>query len=165
MMHNTLSSYEKVLIADDDEPTRILLRTVITKWGYHVLEANNGEEAWKALQEPDPPKLLVIDWLMPELDGLTLCERVRKQIVSQPYIIFLTRLSETANIIKGLEAGADEFLIKPVNYPELHIRLLAGERIIKYRNLLHRKEHELQAYMVYAKTLETLLYLLLKGKS
>ncbi|OGT44252.1 MAG: hypothetical protein A3F42_02435 [Gammaproteobacteria bacterium RIFCSPHIGHO2_12_FULL_37_34] len=161
---SALISSEKVLIADDDEPTRILLRTAISKWGYQVIEATHGEQAWDLLQQPDAPKLLVVDWLMPQLDGLALCERIRNQLVLQPYIIFLTRLSGTPNILKGLEAGADEFLIKPVNYSELHIRLLAGERIVKYRDIVISKNQELQVCLTYINTLEQLLYLILEGK-
>ncbi|OGT37700.1 MAG: hypothetical protein A3F11_11370 [Gammaproteobacteria bacterium RIFCSPHIGHO2_12_FULL_37_14] len=164
MAEPTLASYEKVMIADDDEPTRILLRTAISKWGYQVVEANDGEEAWRILQQPDSPKLLIVDWLMPELDGLALCERIRQKLIFQPYIIFLTRLSGTPNILKGLEAGADEFLIKPINYSELHIRLLAGEKIIKYRDIIINQNKDIQTCLSYIKGLEFLLFDFLKGK-
>lgn len=137
----------KILIADDDEATRILLRAAITQWGYQIVEASNGEEAWQILQQPDPPKILIIDWVMPKLDGLSLCKKIEKELNYHPYIIFLTRMSGTENVIEGLEAGADEFLLKPFDMAELRIRIFAGERIIKYRDKLEEKNIELQEYV------------------
>lgn len=129
----------RVLIADDDPPTRILLRAAITQWGYHVIEASDGEEAWNILKAPDAPQLLIVDWLMPTLDGIGLCERIRKNLSYHPYIILLTQVAGTANIIIGLEAGADEFLSKPFNMAELRSRLSVGSRIIRYQ--LELAEH------------------------
>lgn len=121
----------RVLIADDDPPTRMILRAAISQWGYTIQEAINGEDAWKILAEPNPPQLLILDWLMPKLDGITLCARIRKELNFHPYIILLTQVTGTANIVKGLEAGADEFLSKPFNTAELKSRLSVGARIIK----------------------------------
>jgi DNA-binding response OmpR family regulator len=126
----------KVLIADDDPPTRILLRAAITQWGYEVVEASNGEEAWDVLKKPNPPQLLILDWLMPKLDGITLCSRIKKEHIPHTYTILLTQVTGTTNIIKGLEAGADEFLSKPFNMAELRSRLSVGARIIKFENAL-----------------------------
>lgn len=137
----------KVLIADDDEATRILLRMALTQWGYQVVEARDGEEAWKILLQPDPPQILTLDWLMPKLDGVSLCKRIEKELNFHPYIIFLTRMAGTENVIQGLEAGADEFIFKPFDLPELRIRVFAGERIIKYRNQLTEKNQQLQEYV------------------
>jgi DNA-binding response OmpR family regulator/HPt (histidine-containing phosphotransfer) domain-containing protein len=137
----------KILIADDDEATRILLRAAIKQWGYQIVEASNGEEAWEILQLPDPPRILILDWVMPKLDGVSLCKRIDKELGYHPYIIFLTRMSGTENVIEGLEAGADEFLLKPFDLAELRIRIFAGERIIKYRNQLAEQNSELQSYI------------------
>lgn len=137
----------KVLTADDDEATRILLKAAITQWGYHVVEAEDGEEAWKILQQPDPPQILILDWVMPKLDGIALCQRIAKELKYHPYIIFLTRKSGTENVIQGLEAGADEFLLKPFDLAELRIRIFAGERILKYRNKFEEQNVELQNYI------------------
>src|SRR5690348_12165474 len=126
----------KVLIADDDPPTRILLRAAISQWGYEVVEASNGEEAWQILQQPIPPRLLILDWLMPKLDGISLCERIKREQLIHPYTILLTQVTGTTNIIKGLEAGADEFLSKPFNMAELRSRLSVGARIIRFENAL-----------------------------
>ena len=122
----------KLLIADDDTPTRILLRAAILQWGYEVIEAKDGEEAWNILKQPNAPRLVILDWLMPKLDGLSICKRCKAELTVQPYIILLTQVSGTDNLLKGLDAGADEFLSKPFNMAELRSRLSIGARIIKY---------------------------------
>jgi DNA-binding response OmpR family regulator/HPt (histidine-containing phosphotransfer) domain-containing protein len=136
-----------VLITDDDEATRLLLRAAITPWGYKVVEAKDGEDAWSILQQQDPPQILVLDWLMPRLDGIGLCQRIQEKLNYHPYIIFLTRMAGTENVIQGLEAGADEFILKPVDLAELRIRIFAGERIIKYRNQLVEQNKLLKDYL------------------
>lgn len=134
----------KVLVADDDPPTRILLRAAISQWRFEIVEAKNGEEAWDILQKTDAPQLLILDWMMPKLSGLDLCKRIRQELPSQPYIILLTQISGAENAIKGLEAGADEFLSKPFNMAELHSRLTVGARIISYKNTLAVQTKQLQ---------------------
>lgn len=121
----------KVLIADDDAPTRILLRAAVSQWGYEVVDAADGEEAWNILQKPDVPQLMIVDWLMPKLDGIDLCRRIKAEMKTSPYIILLTQLSGTTNIVKGLEAGANEFLSKPFNMAELQSRLSMGKRLVE----------------------------------
>lgn len=130
--HQTQVKPLKVLIADDDPPTRLLLKAGILRWGYQVIEAADGEEAWKKLQGPEPPDLLILDWVMPNLDGVGLCQRIKQQLSYKPYIILLTQIVGSQNIIKGLEAGADEYLSKPFNMAELQSRISVGARLIKY---------------------------------
>ncbi|MFZ2315062.1 MAG: response regulator transcription factor [Gammaproteobacteria bacterium] len=131
----------KVLIADDDAPTRILLRAAVSQWGYEMVEAKDGQEAWDIMQKPDSPRLAIIDWQMPKIDGITICERSKKELSHYPYIILLTQVSGSANLVAALEAGADEFLSKPFNMAELHSRLSIGKRIVEYQtNLIQRKE-------------------------
>jgi DNA-binding response OmpR family regulator len=141
----------KVLIADDDPPTRILLRAAISQWGYDVVEADDGEKAWEILGQSDAPRLLILDWLMPRLDGLALCERIKQGFVARPYIILLTQVAGTPNIIKGLEAGADEFLSKPFNMAELRSRLSVGARIVRFEKSLAQHNQELQSYVTHLK--------------
>lgn len=148
----------KVLIADDDAPTRILLRAAISQWGYEVLEAADGEEAWTLLQNPDAPKLMIVDWLMPKLDGIDLCRRIKNESKHHPYIILLTQLTGTTNIVKGLEAGANEFLSKPFNMAELQSRLSVGKRIISFEESITKKNQELKAYFVEMKELSDTLH-------
>lgn len=136
-----------VLVADDDTPTRILLRAAIAQWGYTVIEAKDGEEAWEVMQGQAAPRLLIIDWLMPKLNGIELCERIKREVSQYSYIILLTQQVGTTNIIKGLEAGADEFLSKPFNMAELRSRLSIGNRIISYELLLDRQNNKLKDYV------------------
>lgn len=144
--HSTEKSL-KVLIADDDKPTRILLRAAISQWGYEIVEAQDGEEAWNLLQHEDAPRLLILDWLMPKIDGITLCERCKNQLSNnQPYIILLTQLTGIDNVAKGIEAGADEFLTKPFNLVELRSRLSVGAKIVKYGHEILKKTNELHGY-------------------
>lgn len=119
-----------VLVADDDAPTRILLKAAISQWGYNVIEAKDGEEAWAIMNQKNAPRILILDWLMPKIDGITLCERSRKELTVQPFIILLTQMSGSTNAVKGIELGADEFLSKPFNMAELKSRLSIGSRII-----------------------------------
>ncbi|MBA3661152.1 MAG: response regulator transcription factor [Gammaproteobacteria bacterium] len=137
-----LSYPSKILIAEDDEAMRMLLSTAILGWGYEVVEASDGEEAWKIMQSPEAPSILILDWLMPKLNGVELCERIRASLDFHPYIIFLTQVSGVENMIKGLEAGANEFLLKPVNFQELRIRVFAGSRIVECLQVIdqHKKE-------------------------
>jgi len=132
----------RVLIADDDPPTRMLLRAAISQWGYQIVEAADGEEAWKILQEKDMPQLLILDWLMPKLDGIGLCSRIKNEMAKRPYIIFVTQMSGAANITKALEAGTDEFLSKPFNMAELRCRLNVGLRIIRLTQELEKLQNK-----------------------
>lgn len=129
----------KILVADDDLPTRVLLRAAITQWGYEVIEAGDGEAAWDILKEKDSPRILILDWMMPKLDGIGLCMRIKNELDYHPYIILLTQMSGTANVTKGLEAGADEFLSKPFNMAELKSRLSVGIKIIGYESQLSKQ--------------------------
>lgn len=138
----------RVLIADDDTPTRMLLRAAISQWGYDVIEAKDGDEAWQLLLQDDAPRLLILDWLMPKLDGITICSRSRKELSFSPYIILLTQMTGITNLIKGLEAGADEFLSKPFNMAELKSRLSIGARIIRSENLLAAKAQSMAQLML-----------------
>ena len=143
-MHSQPFDSPKILIADDDPSTRLLLRTAMVQWGYQVVEANNGEEAWDILQKPNPPQILILDWIMPKLDGISLCRRIEKELIFRPYIIFLTSMTGADNAVMGLEAGADEFILKPFELTDLRIRVFAGERIIKSRHQLQEASLILQ---------------------
>jgi DNA-binding response OmpR family regulator len=147
----------KVLIADDDPPTRVLLRAAISQWGYQVIEAQNGEEAWDLLQQADAPRLIILDWLMPKIDGIDLCRRIKKSLEYHPYVILLTQVAGTSNIIKGLEAGADEFLSKPFNMAELRSRLSVASRIINFE--IEMKLHNAQLMQMSLAYLYLLTYL------
>jgi signal transduction histidine kinase len=128
----------KVLIADDDSVSRRMLQSFLQKWGYEVTAVPNGAEAWR-LFEGDLFPMVITDWMMPELDGPGLIGRIRS--AHRPgyvYAMLLTARSQTADLVEGMEAGADDFLTKPFDRDELRVRLRAGERII-------RLEHNLRA--------------------
>ena len=121
----------KILIAEDDPISRYVLEANLLKWGYEVLVASDGGEAWEIIQQPESPSLIISDWMMPRMDGLALCREIRNMEKSEyVYFIILTTKGEKKNIIEGLEAGADDFLIKPFNQEELKYRIRIGERII-----------------------------------
>jgi two-component system cell cycle response regulator len=121
----------KILIAEDDPVSRRVLEANLVEWGYDVMIASDGSEAWELLQKPDAPNLVISDWMMPHMDGLELCRRIRQMERSgYIYFIILTAKGRKEDIIEGLEAGADDFLIKPFDRQELKYRAKIGERII-----------------------------------
>lgn len=127
----------KLLIADDDLTSRAMLAAVSRKWGYEPISVEDGEEAWQILQEPDAPLLLLIDWEMPRLDGLGLCRRIRQQASDNPpFIILLTSRNETDDVVAGLEAGANNYIVKPFANAELKARLQVGERMLELQGEL-----------------------------
>lgn len=121
----------KILIAEDDPISRRILEANLLEWGYEVVVASDGGEAWEIIQQPESPNLIISDWMMPRMDGLALCREIRNMEKSEYiYFIILTAKGEKKDIIKGLEAGADDFLTKPFNQQELKYRTRIGERII-----------------------------------
>lgn len=121
----------KALVADDNPGFRTVLERMLRKWGYEVVPASNGLEALAALQAPDPPRLAILDWMMPGLDGVEVCRRVRENN-QEPYIyiLLLTAKDTAEELVEGMEAGADDYLRKPVDSHELRVRVRAGRRIL-----------------------------------
>jgi len=131
----------KLLIADDDLTSRTMLAAVTRKWGFESIAVEDGEAAWQVLQKSDPPLLLLIDWEMPKLDGLGLCLRIRQQANNNPpYIILLTARSETEDVVAGLEAGANIYIIKPFANAELKARLQVGQRMLELQYELKKTQ-------------------------
>jgi two-component system chemotaxis response regulator CheY len=121
----------KVMIVEDDPISRRLLENIMPKWGYNVVFAKDGKEAWDFIQDPDAPNLIISDWMMPKMDGLELCRKIRlMKRSSYIYFIILTSKGSKEDVVKGLDAGADDFLIKPFDYEELKYRIKIGKRII-----------------------------------
>jgi two-component system, cell cycle response regulator len=122
----------RVLFADDDVVLRHIVLKRLQQWGYDVHIANDGEEAWAVLQGDDPPRLAVLDWMMPRLDGFEIVQRIRAR-GNEPYIytLLLTSRSEQEDLIQAMEAGADDYVIKPFDPHELKVRLRAGQRIVE----------------------------------
>jgi two-component system cell cycle response regulator len=120
-----------ILIVEDEAISRRLLEYTLRRWGYDVVVTSDGREAWEVLQSPDSPSLVISDWMMPDIDGLELCNRIRKsERAVYTYLIILTGKGRKEDVIKGLEAGADDYLIKPFDKDELRSRIQIGERII-----------------------------------
>lgn len=120
----------KILIAEDDRVSRIVLSELLTKSGHEVSAVENGQLAWDQYSS-QPVPMLISDWMMPVMDGLQLCRRIRaEKRASYTYIILLTALSGKANYLEGMEAGADDFIVKPFDADELQARLRAAERIL-----------------------------------
>ncbi len=144
----------KVLIAEDDFTSRAMLTAVLRKWGYEPVPADNGVKTWAALQAPDAPKLVLLDWEMPEMDGLEVTRRVRALNSETPaYIILLTGRKEEGDIIHGLEAGANDYVSKPYNQGELRARLDVGRRMVDLQEALSGKIGELRHAIEQIKTL------------
>jgi two-component system, cell cycle response regulator len=136
----------RILIAEDDLTSRKVLESTLLKWGHEVTPTSNGSEAWTILQQESAPSLAILDWMMPELDGLEVCRRVRlKKSPTPPYIILLTSMSEKQNVVAGLESGADDYLTKPFNREELYARLQVGERIIELQGSLAARVRQLES--------------------
>jgi diguanylate cyclase (GGDEF)-like protein len=121
----------KVLIAEDEQVSRRMIESLLRRWDYEVITAQDGFEALQILQQVDAPKLAVVDWLMPGIDGIQLCEKIRQvKSDSYTYILLLTGKHTQTDVITGLEAGADDYLTKPFDPPELRMRLRTGKRIL-----------------------------------
>lgn len=148
----------KILIAEDDLTSRNILTTVLEKKGHEVIATVDGQEAWEKIQQPDAPRLAILDWMMPELDGIEVSSRIREIDSDRPtYIIMLTALNEKDHIITGLDAGADDYLAKPYDPQELYARVRVGQRIIKIQNTLAEKVQELEEALSTIKTLSGLV--------
>ena len=127
----------RILIAEDDFTSRTMLAAVLRKGGHEVVEANDGAKAWKILQQPDAPTIAIVDWMMPEMDGLELVRRVRSLPADQPpYLIMLTSKGAKADIIAGLDAGANDYLGKPFDAGELQARVNVGFRMVEMQAAL-----------------------------
>jgi diguanylate cyclase (GGDEF)-like protein len=125
------SSCERVLVAEDDALFRRILQSWLETWGYRVTLAEDGALAWQALQQDPPPQLLILDWMMPKTDGVEICRKVREQNrTPYQYILLATAKDGKQDLVKGLEAGADDYLTKPFDKSELRARLKACNRIL-----------------------------------
>ena len=127
----------RVLVADDDPFSRLLLQDHLTRWGYEVVPATSGQEALDILEHDHAPSLAIVDWILPGgIDGLEICRRVRGRQGAYVYILLLTAKDRKEDLIAGLEAGADDFIAKPYFPAELKARLRAGQRILEMHTAL-----------------------------
>lgn len=144
----------RILIAEDDVTSRMVLAGVLNKEGHEVTATVNGAEAWQALQRPDAPALAVLDWMMPEMNGLEVVRQVRALPTNRPpHLIMLTTKRDKDDIIAGLEAGANDYLAKPFHVGELRARIEVGRRMVELQAALADKIEELRQAFDQIKTL------------
>jgi two-component system chemotaxis response regulator CheY len=131
------SSRMRVLVADDDPITTTILGNALTRWGFAVTTVHRGDDAWRQISGPAPPPIAVLDWMMPGMEGIELCHRVRTTPrLSSTYIVMLTAKDSRADLIAGLDAGADDFMAKPVNLEELRARIRVAQRVARLQHNL-----------------------------
>lgn len=148
----------KVLIAEDEPVSRRLLEGALARWGYQVVVAADGQEAWKTLQQPDSPMLIVLDWLMPGLDGVDVCRRAREDVrLNSAYILLLTSRTSKEDVVQGLEAGADDYVTKPFDAAELRARIQVGARLVSLQHALAERVRDLESALSHVKQLHGLL--------
>src|SRR5690242_393879 len=147
-----------VLVADDEPVSRTVVGAMLKKAGYPVIFAPDGEQAWQQLATDDPPPLAVIDWEMPGLQGPEVVERLRARETQTPtYVILLTSRDSSADIVRGLRAGADDYVTKPANEDELIARVNVGAKVVQLQAALADRVRSLEEALANVKALQTLL--------
>ncbi len=148
----------KVLVADDDLTSRNILQALLKQWNMDPIPAKDGLEAWDVLQKPDSPKLVLLDWQMPGLDGIDVLRKLKAVDSSGlSYVIFLTSRQEKADLVSALDAGADDYLSKPFDANELRARIDVGRRFLELRMELMERMNDLQEALDHVKTLQGIL--------
>lgn len=134
----------KLLVADDSNVSRMMLSAITKQWGYDVVLAEDGQQAWQIMQQDDAPQLLLLDWEMPNMNGIEVCQRVIAQNPENPaYIILLTSRTASEDIVEGLSKGASDYLSKPFDSAELQVRLQVGKRMLDMQEKLNATLAEL----------------------
>ena len=148
----------QVLIAEDDRTSRRLLEKALAKWGYEVIVTENGRDALSQLVAEGAPGLAVLDWMMPDLDGVEVCRRVIAARRTQPsYLILLTARKQKSDIVAGLQAGASDYVTKPFDLGELRARVRVGERVIELETALRNRVQELEEAQGHIRELQGML--------
>ncbi len=148
----------RVLVADDDVSIRRLLTTMLAEWGYEVIAAADGSEAWRILVEADPPPAAILDWTMPGMTGTEVIRHVRSiDRPYKPYLLLLTAKDRQGDIVEGLRAGASDYIIKPFDYDELRARLRVGVQMVGLQIELAQRVRELQQALDHVTHLQGLL--------
>jgi two-component system cell cycle response regulator len=152
----------KVLLVDDSPLYRRMVAGHLHEWGFEVVTLNDGAEAWSLLQEPDSPKLVLLDWVMPKMDGVEVCRKLRERRPGKSYVytVLLTAKDGRTDLLKAMDAGADDYLVKPFDELELKARLLVGKRILDLQNELIAARESLR----YAATHDSLTGLMSRGQ-
>lgn len=144
----------KILVAEDDRVTRLVLTTKLHKMGYTVVAVEDGASAWEKYNEMSPD-LVITDWMMPRLTGPELCKRIRANVADHyTFVILLTALADRLNYVEGMQAGADDFLTKPVDMEELGARLRVAGRILSLQSEAVARNHELEQALANVKAMQ-----------
>ena len=149
---------QRVLIAEDDPTSRRLLQVTLEKWGFEVEVCCDGHGAWQALQCDEAPQLAILDWMMPGIDGVEICRRLRalpQQRVC--YAVLLTAKDQKQDLAEGLGSGADDYIVKPFDPRELRARLQVGLRLLSLQQALAGRVLELEEALAQVKLLQGLL--------
>ena len=148
----------QVLVADDEPVSRTVVGAMLKKAGYPVLYATDGEQAWQQLDSEHAPSLALLDWEMPGMQGPEVVERLRNRASQVPtYVILLTSRDSSADIVRGLHAGADDYVTKPANEDELIARVNVGARVVQLQIALADRVRSLEEALANVKALQTLL--------
>jgi phosphoserine phosphatase RsbU/P len=147
-----------VLIAEDDRVTSEILARTLKRWGYETTIVGDGTEAWNHLSQTTAPTLAMLDWMMPGMDGPDVCRRVRADLpLANMYLLLVTAREARGDVIAGLDAGADDYIIKPFDPDELRARVAVGVRVLGLQQKLGERVEELQAALSNVKALRGLL--------
>ena len=148
----------RMLVADDDRVASAILAKTLARWNLAVTVVEDGAAALRALEASVEPTLAILDWMMPELEGAEVCRRVRREKpLANMYLMLLTSLEDRNHVIEGLEAGADDYLVKPFDPGELHARIHVGLRVLKLQDTLAERVTDLQEALANVKQLHGLL--------
>lgn len=148
----------RVMIVDDDATTRRALSSIVSHSGWTPVPVENGTAALQLLAEPGGPRLALVDWMMPDISGIELCQEARRLYTTNPpYLLLITVRNTSADVVAGLDAGADDYLIKPINAAELRARVRVGLRTVDLRDRLLLRALELETALAEVRQLRSLL--------
>src|SRR5277367_4234249 len=143
-MMEAKNARKRILIAEDDPVSRRLLELFLVKWGFEVSIATTGTEALQMLERLDAPRLAILDWMMPGMEGVQVCQKLRESADRRyVYVLLLTARTQKEDLLQGLESGADDYLTKPLDSQELRARLHVGQRILDLQDKLIAAGEEL----------------------
>jgi len=132
-----MESPPQILLADDSPIFRSMLQKMLLEWGYDVITVNDGQQAWDLLRQENGPRLALLDWMMPGMEGAEVCRRVRASVRDRyVYIVLLSVRADLDDVVKGMESGADDYIVKPFQVDELRARLRAGQRVLALQEQL-----------------------------
>jgi DNA-binding response OmpR family regulator len=148
----------KILLAEDEPASRLALEATVQQWGFEPVPAEDGHRALEILAAPDAPRIAILDWMMPQMDGTDVCKAIRAaSLPVEPYLLILTTRANRADVVAGLQAGADDYVTKPFDRVELQARLQVGLRIIRLQTQLIDRLRELEEGRARERSLERML--------